>query len=80
MALAILRDLAVFLADQRGKHDWAVADVNDIEAFLAGAPKARARRLIVLRQFFRFARRSRLILIDPAATLKAKQDNNAFRG
>lgn len=79
IALAIIRDLAVFLAGQRGKHDWAVADVHDIEAFLAGAPNARHRRLTVLRQFFRFARRSRLILIDPTVTLKAKQDN-AFRG
>jgi hypothetical protein len=31
-ALAIVRDLARFLADQRGKLDWALADVHDIEA------------------------------------------------
>jgi hypothetical protein len=79
LALAIIRDLAVFLAGQRGKHDWAAVDVYDMEAFLAGAPNARHRRLTVLRQFFRFARRFRLILIDPTVTLKAKQ-NNAFRG
>jgi hypothetical protein len=42
MALAIIRDLAVYLASQRGKHDWAVVDVNDVEAFLAGVPKSRA--------------------------------------
>jgi site-specific recombinase XerD len=79
LALAIIRDLAVVLAGQRGKNDWAVVDVHDIEAFLATAPKARQRRLTVLRQFFRFAHRSRLILIDPTLNLKAKQDN-AFRG
>jgi hypothetical protein len=78
-ALAITRDLARFLSVQRGKNDWAVVDVHDIEAFLATAPKARHRRLTVLRQFFRFAHRSRLILIDPTTSLKAKQ-HNAFRG
>lgn len=78
-ALAITRDLARFLASQRGKNDWAVVDVHDIEAFLATAPKARHRRLTVLRQFFRFAYRTRLILIDPTTSLKAKQ-HNAFRG
>ena len=55
-ALAIVRDLARFLAGQRGKQDWALVDVHDIEAFLATLPKARNRRLTVLRQFFRFAR------------------------
>jgi integrase len=53
--------------------------VNDVEAFLATNPKARKRRLTVLRQFFRFAHRTRLILIDPTTTLQAKQ-TNAFRG
>ncbi len=55
-ALAIVRDLARFLAAQRGKQDWALADVHDIEAFLATLPKARKRRLTVLRQFFGFTR------------------------
>ncbi|GIF08959.1 site-specific integrase [Actinoplanes siamensis] len=79
LALAVVRDLAVFLTGQRGKNDWSIADVHDVEAFLADMPKARARRLTVLRQFFRFARRSRLVLIDPTMTLKAKQ-HSAFRG
>jgi site-specific recombinase XerD len=70
-ALAIVRDLAVFLADWRGKQDWALADVNDIEAFLATLPKARKRRLTVLRQFFRFARSQKIILADPARGLTA---------
>ena len=46
----------MFLDRDRGKHDWALVDVHDIEAFLATLPKARKRRLTVLRQFFRFAR------------------------
>lgn len=70
-ALAIVRDLARFLADQRGKLDWALADVHDIEAFLATLPKARKRRLTVLRQFFRFARTGRIILADPAQDVTA---------
>ncbi|MFI2257411.1 site-specific integrase [Streptomyces tubercidicus] len=78
-ALAILRDLALFLTEHCGKDDWALADVHDIEAFLATLPKARKRRLVVLRQFFRFARSQHLILVDPTRTLTAKEPNG-FRG
>jgi integrase len=70
-ALATVRDLAVFLDGNRGKHDWALADVHDIEAFLATLPKARKRRLTVLRQFFRFARARRIVLADPTRGLAA---------
>jgi hypothetical protein len=48
-ALATVRDLAVFLDRDRGKRDWALADVHDIEAFLGALPRRRKRRLIVLR-------------------------------
>ena len=70
-ALSIVRDLAVFLAGHRGKQDWALADVHDIEAFLATLPKARKRRLTVLRQFFGFARTQKIILADPTRSLTA---------
>ncbi|MEV5600873.1 hypothetical protein AB0L33_05475 [Streptomyces sp. NPDC052299] len=40
-ALAIVRDLARFLTGTRNKQDWALADVHDVEAFLATTPKAR---------------------------------------
>ena len=70
-ALSIVRDLARFLADRRGKHDWALTDVHDIEAFLATVPKSRKRRLTVLQQFFRFARTQKIILADPARDLTA---------
>jgi hypothetical protein len=69
--LAIVRDLARFLTGQRGKQDWALTDVHDIEAFLATLPKARKRRLTVLRQFFGFARTRKIILADPARGLTA---------
>jgi integrase len=70
-ALSIVRDLARFLASRRGKHDWALADVHDIEAFLATVPKSRKRRLTVLRQFFGFARTQKIILTDPTRDLTA---------
>jgi site-specific recombinase XerD len=70
-ALSIVRDLARFLADRRGKHDWALADVHDIEAFLVTVPKSRKRRLTVLRQFFRFAHTQKTILADPTRGLAA---------
>src|ERR1700761_7009338 len=72
-ALATIRDLALFLADGRGKQDWALADVHDVEAFLATLPRARKRRLTVLRQFFRFARSRKAILADPTRDLAARE-------
>ncbi|MFF4764131.1 tyrosine-type recombinase/integrase [Streptomyces sp. NPDC001292] len=78
-ALAIMRDLANFLVNHRGKDDWALVDVHDIEAFLATLPKGRKRRLTVLRQFFRFARSQHIVLVDPTRTLTAKAPSG-FRG
>jgi hypothetical protein len=78
-ALATMRDLAVFLVSRGGKQDWALVDVHDIEAFLTTLPKARKRRLIVLRQFFAFARSHRIVLVDPTRGLTARE-SNAFRG
>jgi site-specific recombinase XerD len=71
-ALSTTRDLALFLAGERGKQDWALADVHDVEAFLALLPRGRKRRLTVLRQFFRFARGRKVILADPTAGLSAR--------
>ncbi|WP_219417418.1 tyrosine-type recombinase/integrase [Pseudonocardia nigra] len=78
-ALAIVRDLARFLVGEHGKQDWALVDVHDIEAFLAVLPAARRRRLIVLRQFFAFARTQRLVLVNPARGLSAREPRS-FRG
>ncbi|MCX5001038.1 hypothetical protein OHB05_00110 [Streptomyces sp. NBC_00638] len=61
-ALAIMRDLARFLISERGKQYWALIDVRDVEAFLAGSPKTRKRRLVVFGQF---------VLVDPARGLTA---------
>ncbi|MFJ3176598.1 hypothetical protein ACIPJK_38465 [Streptomyces roseus] len=71
-ALAIVRDLACFLTGSRDKQDWALTDVHDVEAFLATRPKARQRRLIVLRQYFRFTRSRKVVLVDPTRGVKAK--------
>jgi site-specific recombinase XerC len=72
-ALATMRDLARFLDVERGKRDWALVDVHDVEAFLGRLPRARKRRLTVLRQFFRLARVQRNVLVDPTRGLAAKQ-------
>ena len=69
--LAVLRDLALFLAGGQGKTDWATVQAADLEAFLAVRPASRARRLTTLRSFFRWARASRLILANPAAGIRA---------
>jgi site-specific recombinase XerD len=78
-ALATVRDFARFLDSDRHKHDWALTDVHDVEAFLAQLPRGRRHRLALLGQFFRFARARRLILIDPTRGL-ATHEPRGFRG
>lgn len=70
-ALGTVRDLALFLVSDRDKADWALVDVHDIEAFLSQLPTARARRLTVIRQFFRMARSHRIVLVNPTTGLHA---------
>ncbi|MFJ5901994.1 hypothetical protein ACIQFZ_43410 [Streptomyces sp. NPDC093064] len=53
-------------------QDWALTDVRDAEAFLATMSKARQRSLTVMRQYFRFARPGKIVLIDPVRGVKAK--------
>ncbi|MGH3576072.1 MAG: tyrosine-type recombinase/integrase [Mycobacterium sp.] len=74
-ALAHVRDLAIFLIGQRAKTDWAMVQTIDVEAFLNAQPGNRRRRLSAARQFFRWARRSKLVLVDPSAviTVTSKQ-------
>jgi site-specific recombinase XerD len=75
----VIRDLANFLDIQRGKQDWATVNVSDIDSFLATQPKNRQRRLVVLRQFFRFARTRRIVLVDPTSSLNTNS-SKGFRG
>jgi site-specific recombinase XerD len=71
--LAVLRDLARFLTAERAKTNWATVQAADLEAFLALRPASQARRLTILRSFFRWAKASRLVLANPAAGLSARQ-------
>ncbi len=72
-ALSTMRDFARFLTDVRGKPDWALAEVGDVETVLALLPRNRRRQLTVLRQFFRFARAQRMVLADPTRGLSARE-------
>lgn len=72
-ALSVVRDMAIFLAAERGKHDWATADLHDVEAFLATRPAGRPKHLTALRQFFTWAKTSKLVLTDPTRGLAARQ-------
>jgi hypothetical protein len=77
--LSTVRALAIHLDTKHGKVDWATVDVHDVEAFLAGNPALRRTRLTALRQFFRFARHRRLVLVDPTRGLTGR-DPWGFRG
>ena len=70
-SIGIARDLARFLATECSKNDWSVVEVADIEAFLRVQPANRARRLGASRQFFRWARKNKIVLIDPTHDLPA---------
>ena len=70
-AIANVRDLATFLVNQQAKTDWATVQTGDIEAFLNTQPANRRRRLSTVRQFFHWARRNKIVLIDPTAAITA---------
>ncbi len=78
-ALATVRDFACFITSA-GKNDWALVDRHDIERFIAAIPKSRRRRLTVLKQFFRYARRDRLVLIDPTEGVSSGRPARGFSG
>lgn len=69
--LAIVRDFGRFLA-ARGKLDWSTVTAEDVEAFLAAAPRNRQSRLGMLGVFFRWAKASRAVLVDPTRRLSAR--------
>lgn len=77
--LAIIRDLAVFLTTTRAKFDWATVQPDDIDAFLNDRPTNRRRRLTATRQFFRWARKQRVVLVDPTTALTS-QTERGFKG
>lgn len=68
-AIAIVRDLGRFLDAERHKSDWAAVEVGDIEAFLERQPRNRRRRLSACRQFFGWARKAKIVLVDPTCSL-----------
>jgi site-specific recombinase XerD len=68
-AIAIVRDLARYLTSDRAKQDWAAVEVGDIEAFLQLKPTNRRRRLSACRQFFAWARKNKIVLVDPTRPL-----------
>lgn len=76
--LAIVRDFGRFLAARR-KLDWSTVTAEDVEAFLAVAPRSRQRRLGMLGVFFRWARAARVVLVDPTGRLSAPPQRG-FRG
>ena len=67
--LATVRDLALFITGERAKTDWATAQPCDIEAFLNTRPTNRRRRFSTARQFFGWARRNKIVLVDPTTDI-----------
>jgi integrase len=67
--LAALVALAELLAT-RGIRDWASVATADIEAFLT---REVAKRLAAARGFFAFAKRRRLVLVDPTSSIRRRQ-------
>ncbi len=68
-AIAVVRDLAIFVTVEGAKNDWATLQTSDIEAFLNTQPANRRRRLLTVRQFVRWARRNKIMLTDPTSTI-----------
>lgn len=77
--LSIVRDMSRFLSEQRSKQDWSIVDVGDIEAFLRQQVSNRRRRLQTARQFFAWARKNKIVLVDPTRDLPG-QPRHRFTG
>jgi hypothetical protein len=70
MQLRVLRDLAVHLAASRPVTGWAEVTTADLDAFVAQRPQNRHQCTYVLRAFFGWARRRRLVVVDLARPLR----------
>ena len=68
--LRILRDLAQHLTVRRRLTGWAEVTTADLEDFLARKPTSRHQHTYVLRRFFSWARRNKIILTNPARPLR----------
>ncbi|MDQ2873834.1 MAG: integrase [Actinomycetota bacterium] len=68
--LRTLRDLAAHLTGARPVTSWSQVITADLEGFLGGSSGNRHQRTYILRGFFGWAKRRKLILIDPAASLR----------
>jgi hypothetical protein len=77
--LSIVRDLSRFVTKERSKHDWSTVEVSDVEAFLRQQPTNRRRRLQTARQFFGWARKNKVVLVDPTRDLPG-QSRHRFTG
>jgi site-specific recombinase XerD len=74
VALCAVRDLACFLAERHpAVAGWEAVNVDHVEAFLTLRPNSRPRRLTALRTFFAWARRQRLVLVDPTRGLRTSE-------
>lgn len=76
--LAIIRDLARYVSG-KGKTDWALVEVGDVEEFLADRPAYRKSQLTALRHFFAWAKAHHVILVNPTRGVIAREPRG-FRG
>jgi site-specific recombinase XerD len=73
--LGELRSLAVYL-DRVGINDWSQLDSVEFERWASELqPAGRGTRISCCRPFFAFARRNKLILVDPTAHLRRARPN-----
>jgi len=68
--LRILRDLAVHLIASRPVTGWAEVTTADLECWIAHTPARRHQLTYVLRRFFTWAKGRKLVLVDPARSLR----------
>ncbi len=68
--LRILRDLAMHLNASRPVTGWAEVTTADLEDWIAHAPAHRHQLTYVLRGFFAWAKGRKLVLVDPARSLR----------
>ena len=68
--LRLLRDLAAHLSASRPVTGWAEVTTADLEDWIGRTPGRRHQLTYVLRGFFAWAKRRKLVLVDPAKRLR----------
>ena len=73
--IGVLRDFARWCITTRRASEWSNVSTADIEAFVSNVASTRTAQLDAMRAFYRWARKHRRVLADPASSIKVMRNH-----